>query len=216
MPQQPPPEFWEGEEEDFWEILLPIIILALLAGGDAGIDLLPDDIKVLVNVDLFNQAALDFLAIYRLSTIAGISETTRRLAMQMIEDWIRANEALPSLIARLETLFTDPRARAIAVTEVTRIYSEGNQMMWRTTGVVGSKRWMTAEDELVCPICRPLNGQVVPLDGNFFIPVEGAGGLGVDVPIAGPPAHVNGRCWLTPIVDPELVAAKIERILANA
>ena len=216
MPQQPPPEFWEGEEEEFWDILLPIIILALLAGGEAGIELLPDDIQVLANIDQFNQAALDFLAAYRLSTIFGISETTRIQAMQMIADWISAGEALPSLVSRLDVLFRDGRAKSIAVTEVTRIYSEGNQMMWRTTGVVGSKKWNTAEDDLVCFICRPLDGQIVPLDGNFFIPAPGAGGLGLDVPIAGPPAHPLGRCFLTPVVDTRLVSERIERILANA
>jgi len=46
--------------------------------------------------------------------------------------------------------------------------------------------WNTRNDSLVCAICGPLDGVVVPLGGEF----DGAG--------EGPEAHPGCRCWLTP------------------
>jgi SPP1 gp7 family putative phage head morphogenesis protein len=87
----------------------------------------------------------------------------------------------------------------LATTETTRIYAEGNLAAWRASGVVTHKRWMTGRDELVCPYCAPLDGMVVEVDSNGF--TTEPGGLGVTAP----PLHPNCRCWLTPIIDPELM-----------
>jgi rubredoxin len=81
----------------------------------------------------------------------------------------------------------------IAVTETTRVFAEGNKLAWDSTGVVSGSKWQTANDDLVCPICGPLNEQVTDDE---------------------PPAHVNCRCWKRPVVDEELVKQKFAEIFA--
>ena len=80
-------------------------------------------------------------------------------------------------------LFSPSRAATAAVTEITRAYNEGRR--W-AAGVLAIhlrtrvvRRWRTAEDDLVCEICGPLNGKT-------------AGG--VDGYSSPPPAHPNCRC----------------------
>jgi hypothetical protein len=73
-----------------------------------------------------------------------------------ITRWIDNGETLPQLIERLVPLFGEKRAELIAVTEVTRAFAEGNMVAWRESGVIQKRRWNTANDELVCPICGPL------------------------------------------------------------
>lgn len=125
------------------------------------------------------------------ATRDGIRETLIRWM-----DGDLGDQGLPDLTRALERWFNAGRARRIAVTEATRIYSFGNREAWKNsyrdrhfsqpTGIE-AMRWQTARDDLVCPICKPLNGKQVLLDHGF--PVDG----GI------PPAHPNCRCWLTPI-----------------
>ena len=86
-----------------------------------------------------------------------------------------------------ETQFDEARADKIAITETTRSITAGE------FGVVGmavglglmsgdEAVWQTAEDELVCDECAPLNEQ--PQDVWSLVAP------------AGPPLHVNCRCTL--------------------
>lgn len=202
------PEYWDWEEALFAEELTPELLTIVFSGGVAGYQALPAELRVLVSWDVFNQQVIDWLNKYKATVLRGISNTTRQKVVRIFGDWIRSGDALPALEAMLEPIFGERRATQIAVTEITRIYAEGNLAAWRSTNMIGEKRWNTAVDELVCPICRPLNGIVVPIDEGFT--PEGAG-LG---PTA-PPAHVNCRCWLTPVVSVDKVRDEIRRILAE-
>jgi hypothetical protein len=62
-------------------------------------------------------------------------------------------------------------------------------------------KWCTGEDDLVCPVCSELDGKVVGT-GEVFAP---------DIDI--PPAHVNCRCWIQPVVSEEKLANKLDNIL---
>lgn len=87
------------------------------------------------------------------------------------------------LVKLLEPAFGEPRANMIAVTEVTRIYSDATNAYQRLAaeyGVEMRRVWFTLRDQLVCPICGPLHG----------LPEE-------DWPAQyrdGPPAHPHCRC----------------------
>jgi SPP1 gp7 family putative phage head morphogenesis protein len=182
-----------------------------IAGAVSGEKLLPANLRVLVNWDRVNAQAIKWLNGYRLNTegLASVIQTTRNRTIDAIEDWIRSGEPLPNLEPRLARWYDDQRARQIAVTEVTRVYAEGNRQSWKSTGMVGANRWNTANDELVCPICGPLHNVEVPLDEGFTPDGPGEG------PTA-PPAHVNCRCWLTPVVSLENVGDEIARAIEEA
>jgi hypothetical protein len=77
------------------------------------------------------------------------------------------------------------------VTEITRSYAQGNQiagevMKEQFPDVPVVKVWFTNNDDLVCEICGPLNGEEVGIDDSWDSD---------DGPVDNPPAHVNCRCW---------------------
>lgn len=82
-----------------------------------------------------------------------------------------------------EWLLGEDRAEAIAITEITRAISRGEEFaagLIQKQGVLLECVWWTAQDERVCPICGELHGRI-----ELFW---------VDEYPDGPPAHVRCRC----------------------
>lgn len=234
-------EFWTKEEALLWESLEGLVMLALLQGMDTAATLLPPALQPLINWDFTNQSALQFLQQYRVSTIGGISDTTRDQTVRAIQNWMSNGDPLPSLVNQLTPIYGNTRAQQIAITEVTRVFAQGNMMLWESTGVVSGKRWRTARDERVCPFCAPLDGQVVELNSEFtlspqqmaasdamrqllgdrFSPeaaLQRAGRMlnNVGTRAIAPPYHVRCRCWLQPFVSEELLRQSIGAELAQS
>ncbi len=232
--------FWRNEDAVFWESLEGLTMIALLQGIETAVAQLPPALQNLVDWDFVNRAALQFLDQYRLSTVAGITETTRQQTIEAIRQWMQSGDPLPSLITRLTPIFGPKRAEMIAITEVTRVFAQGNMMLWEGTRVVSGKRWQTANDELVCPFCQPLHGTVVELNSSFTLSPETmaqsdamralmgdrwnpeaalmrANGMlaNVGTSAIAPPFHPRCRCWLQPFVSEELLRQSIGDVLAG-
>lgn len=83
------------------------------------------------------------------------------------------------------------RAESIARTEIMDALNEGAQESMRQAqqeGLLGEsakKEWLVTPDDLLCPICAPMEGKQVPIDEDF--------------PVEGPPAHPNCRCTVAPV-----------------
>lgn len=83
------------------------------------------------------------------------------------------------------------RALLIARTETIAAANAGQQLQWAQAVKDGllrgteRQRWVVAFDERLCPQCRALHGQSVPLGQSFD---------SIDGPVAAPPAHPNCRC----------------------
>lgn len=92
------------------------------------------------------------------------------------------------------------RAIRIARTELASAYNRGqletiNQA--RDMGVFEGpvvKTWRTAGDELVCPICEPLDNTTIGLDGEFEFSRPVGGARQVTGHGQSPPAHPDCRC----------------------
>jgi len=178
-------EFWSKEEDELRRQLLPIVIRIGLAAAETALAALQMDVSVGVDWTLINNEVQKWAFRYTYDLVKGITNTTRDFLSSSITDWISSGQPLDALTDVIEQMFGPVRASLIAATEVTRAYAEGNQETWRASGVVDGIRWMTAEDELVCPICAPLDGQEADLSQGFA---------------DGPPAHPNCRCYLQPVV----------------
>lgn len=87
-----------------------------------------------------------------------------------------------------DTLFGEPRADVIAITETTGALSEAEleSANIATTaagsGLIVDARWFTADDERVCPVCEPLHNTAYAVFSIYFP--------------GGPPAHPRCRCRL--------------------
>lgn len=188
--------FWMLEEEAFWEELAGAFVGILLNAVEGGILLLAG---LEVNLDAVNQRIIHYARTYRDTWLHRINSTTRETVQDAVTEWLKVGDKLDTLKAVLENTFSKVRAERIAVTEVTRLYAQGNQMAWRESGMVDKFKFMTAEDDKVCPICNDYG------KGDKEYPLED-----LDAMI---PAHVNCRCWAKPVVNIERAADDIARIL---
>ena len=141
--------------------------------------------------ELANNAAAAWAITTGQNLAGAMLMTTSERIQNEIANYILNSETIGQLIDRIRNGYgySEQRARTIAVTEITRAFAEGNMAAWRASGVIEKKRWNSNNDELVCPICAPLNGKVVGLNEEF---AEG---------ISAPPGHTSCRCWLTPVVE---------------
>jgi HK97 family phage portal protein len=135
---------------------------------------------------LINEGALAWARSYGYDLVRGLNETTRAGVSRAIEQFV-ANPGLTvdDIAAMLEPTFGPVRAESIAVTEITRAYSQAenlSQQMLRDMGLETVRIWNTARDEIAqeCPICWPLDQKTEDEWGEYS---------------DGPPAHPRCRCW---------------------
>jgi SPP1 gp7 family putative phage head morphogenesis protein len=92
----------------------------------------------------------------------------------------------------------EERAAAIARTELMRAYNAGNLAGIVDTGAF-AVRWITGNDERVCPICGPRHGQYFKLPG---LTDEATDPSIRNLPtLEPPPAHVKCRCTIRAAYD---------------
>jgi hypothetical protein len=130
-----------------------------------------------------NEQALTWANEYVKQLVGGIVNTTRSATDKANEAYAAAPEmSKADLLALLAFTFGAARADMIAITEVTRAYSQATSIVQKLLAVVGVatvRIWETARDDRVCPLCGPLDGKPQSEWGDFP---------------DGPPAHANCRC----------------------
>jgi len=111
-------------------------------------------------------------------------ETTSKKHLQAVISQLTNGEIThDAAVELLQPMFGKARAESIAVTEVTSAFSAAESQYakrLRDAGIEIQERWLTAEDDRVCPICAPLDHTLKPVWGQQFP--------------GGPPAHPNCRC----------------------
>ena len=143
-----------------------------------------DEVGVAFESVAVDQAASRWAREYSYSLVRGIAARTREVVASAMQQYVAgAGMTRRDLLDLLEPAFGEVRANAIATTEVTRAFSQGTNIykdMMHDAGIEMERVWHTNHDELVCPICRPLN-EKREKDWDAQFP-------------NGPPAHVNCRC----------------------
>lgn len=175
---------------------------ALIEGVDLGVKTADGQFKGIgfgFDYTLVNKDARQWAEAYSYELVSGITETTQAHLRQTIKQWVDNGLPLSSLRRELTPVFGRDRAELIAVTEVTRAYSEGNRIAYAASGVVEEIIWRTATDERVCPVCGPLADKKAPLKTGF-----------AGVRSNFPPAHPRCRCWIVPFVDVPSNAGKFK------
>lgn len=120
---------------------------------------------------------------YCYELVKGIDSTTRDALQNVVSQVVDGKLAKEDAATMLEPLFGETRARAIAATETTRATTRATAMYrdeLNKRGIKTNERWLTAEDEMVCPECEPLDHQLED--------------VWREAAPDGPPLHVNCRC----------------------
>lgn len=154
---------------------------------------------------LANLSARDWAMRHTDDLLRQLGTTTERIVGQSVGRWITNGEPLESLIRDFEPAFGRRRSELISATEVTRAYAEGTVAGYQASGVIKLLEWRAANDERVCPICGPLDGKIVGIEGSFFekLPDEQRNALSrrVGARFVRPPAHPGCRCWVVGAIE---------------
>ncbi len=136
---------------------------------------------------VINAGAVTWAQAYTYELVKGLIETTQEVIRGAIAQFIGTpGMTMGELAKLLEPAFGEVRADMIAMTETTRAFAEATnetQDLLKESGIKMERVWKTSADEVVCPICAPLNGQPESEWADEFPD--------------GPPGHVSCRCWLT-------------------
>lgn len=202
---------WDAFEKDYVQLILPTFERAMAEAILLAIADLPFAIGA--EWELVNAAAAAWAKTYTYSLISDINDTTRQQLQASINNWIEVGETFPDLVARVQKIYASPvRAEMIAATEITRVFAEANTRTWKESGVVRGRRWTTANDERVCPICGPLGGLEIIDEVSQPTTPEEQMERGIIATLEEParhpktsieyeiPAHPLCRCWWTPII----------------
>jgi hypothetical protein len=104
-----------------------------------------------------------------------------------------APRARATLTDRMRARMIRSRAETIARTEAARFSNSAQQDVWQRgqeAGVISDNAmrvWITTPDELLCPICEPMEGQEAATDAKFSSTYSGEA-------FDAPPAHPRCRC----------------------
>lgn len=195
-------------------ITIPILLDLLKAEGDAQLERLNTTEPFNPNNDIVQEK------IRRALRLAGESytDTTLNLLNTAVGEGVGAGEGIAKLTERVRDVFalTDTyRAERIARTVVFQTANASAREAYIQSGVVSEVRWHTAEDELTCEYCEPMNGKTVGLEDTFFdegqtVRGRDGGTLKLDFDdVEDPPLHANCRCFTNAVLIGENNASEI-------
>lgn len=158
-----------------------LLSVALQVAQGLGEEIGPD-----YSEDLSDLAA-QWARTYTYGLVSGITEKTRAV----VQNAIAAYQTTPGMTRAqveklLQSAFSARRAETIAITEITRAASAATtayQQQLANNGLNFVRIWRSDNDDIVCPICSPLNGKQEDKWADQFPD--------------GPPAHPRCRCSTT-------------------
>lgn len=137
-------------------------------------------------------------------TAQSYTETTLKLLNAELDAGVSAGETLDELTTRVSNVFQmtdDFRAEQVARTTVFATANASAREAYVQSDVVNTVMWHTAEDEMVCEFCEPMNGKIVDVEDSFFKSGEtlrGSNGGTIGITAFNeedPPVHPNCRCF---------------------
>jgi len=128
-----------------------------------------------------DRAAIDFLANYQVQLLGDVSAELASGIKRTVTNGVLTGKSIPEVARDIGRVVKDPeafrragktvfktaqrRATLIARTETLRAHNEGRKVFYRQAGIKRVK-WLTAQDERTCPICRPLDGKVFGIEDD--------------------------------------------------
>lgn len=194
MPAKLPPSFWEEESRRLAAVLLPHLTALAVEGIQSG----SAKVGISINYAIYSLLAEQWAREYTDALLKQVRTTNESVVGDILAQWVATpGRTIGYLRAALDPYFGSRRADVIAITEATRALASGEIMAFQRGGV-DEIRWGTNHDELVCPLCGPLHGQVRKIGDPFgsFVWRKGT----PPEPVFSPPYHPNCRCGVSPVV----------------
>lgn len=189
------PDFWDRYTKDLEQVYKKILSDTLLDRAHYELNSLNNKSWIGVAWEAVNIYAIDWALRRAGELVRGVREHSVSLLRSIVARFFEAPVTTAELESAIGQIFGVERASRIATTEVTIACSEGITALAREINKTGIKMeavWRTRNDELVCPICKGLNGQVAIKYDIMRNPTFKHKTTGVEY--GKPPAHVNCRC----------------------
>lgn len=173
-------DFWEGENRRLLALFLPRLTQMALTGMQSA----ARQAGIAFDNTLYNQRAEQWARNYTDDLLAELGTTTERIVGDAVGDWIKQEGAtIGELNEALTPAFGAARANAIAVTETTRAFANGQEEAYKAEGIT-EWTWRTNKDEMVCKYCGGANNKTVKIGEPFGNDAKGN-------PVTKPPFHPN-------------------------
>lgn len=186
-PQSPDNDFWARWAGIFLAFLIPEFTRFQLEGAETQ----QGQINIGVDFDLIQDNAANFASTFAFSLVSDINLSSRKFVENALFEFTKLpadQRKLTDIAALLANKFNPSRAENIAITETTRLFSQGARSYsdeLNRIGVVTDFLWHTKNDEKVCPICEP-NHEVLKSSGQWTVDWI--------------PAHPRERCWIETVL----------------
>jgi SPP1 gp7 family putative phage head morphogenesis protein len=180
----PDQEFWQEHYAEILQTLIEIWTEAAWSGMMAVIETMDQAGMPAVDPAEIWAAIMLWISNNVSDEAMGILTTTMAAVEEAFSLWDGEDEE--ALAALLDPIFNEYRAETIGITETILGVTIGNLITWQAYGIIEEVIWVTAEDERVCPICRPLHETVFSIEEAIYG--------------SRPPAHPRCRCWLEAVL----------------
>lgn len=133
-----------------------------------------------------------------------LDKTTKSKIFDIIEkweeQWLWEQDVINNITSEFDNMKVS-RVKAIARTEVTRAANKADQIAWKDNGVK-FKEWFAELDNRTSDLCESLHWTIIPIDDDFAKKWQDVAGTEITYSnVPHPPAHVNCRSVLLPVID---------------
>lgn len=148
-----------------------------------------DGVSIGVEWGIVNQRAAAWANQYTFELVKGITDNTKVALQEKIANFFNTQMTMGELRESITPLFGSVRADMISITEVTRASVQGELAILKEIqkddpSIRMIEVWQTNRDEIVCALCRPLNGKKRGDGWREY-----------------PPRHVRCRCWINHVFE---------------
>lgn len=136
-------------------------------------------------------------------SLSGLAARWSGESQGQLGDLLNSGElpaAIAAGVAAAVSGWTEDRVAGAVKKEMTKAEVAATKMAWRQGGVT-KIRWQTSAP---CPLCAPLSGKVVGIEGSFLgrgtslVPGGETNPMPIHRDVKGPPLHNGCECWLMP------------------
>ena len=184
---------FEAEVAEMIKLASPILAEAVVTESGLAFALL----GVQDTLSSRDEAVKKYIEEYSLKLGESTTKTTQEAVDRIVKRNLESEGSWTDLRNSLKDYFeaegdTGARARAnlIARTEISRSAGFAQVTVYEQTGAVG-KKWLTAKDEKVCPVCSAMDGMIIPVRDNYFSVGDSLpdGTKNLYSPVGTPPVH---------------------------
>ena len=175
-----------------------LLLRVFIAASQDGVDLFALNSTIGLDWTLVNTQAADWAREYVMPFLDDLDRVTKEALASRLAAFVETpGYTIADVMSDLVPTLGEDRAMRIAVTEVTNIFGESEQIAGLALkeefpGVRVVKQWFTNNDDRTCPICLPLHEMIVEVTHAFPSIVGG---------IMRPAAHPNCRCSMVVSTD---------------